>query len=337
MVSVVIAKAILRAAEEKGVEGRVLLEEVGLDPERMDDADGLMAMADEDALWGVAAKHFGPSFGLHAARSLGRGSFRALEYAVRTSRTFEDGLARLVRFDQLLHGMPLFVTHPASDGLLVVYDGPHDGHMSATVAGDFALATVVVIGRDAVGMPWTPSGVELAHPPPPESDRQAYAEIFGCAVCFDAPRYALTIPQDVLARPMREADTELNGLLTRMLEGQLPSRGVEGDLVAIVRRHIAMALPDGEPDLGAVASDMGIAGRTLQKRLQATGHRYKDLVAEVRVELAKRQLAEDGTTLAGVALAVGYSELSAFARAFKKWTGMTPGEFRRGARTAAGS
>jgi AraC-like DNA-binding protein len=332
-VSVVLVRAILRGARELGTDPLVLLRAARIDPARVEDPDALVSTAQEEALWRHATERFGPTFGLHAARCLARGSFRALEYAVRSSSTFREGLDRLIRFDKLLHGAPLFTAHPASSGVHFAYQSPHDGSDIASVVGDFALASVVVIGRDAVGLRWSPARVLLAHPPPEASGAAGYAELFGCDIQFDAAEYALEIPASVLEQPMREADAELNSILTRFLDGQLPSTGHHEDPVTAVRRVIARTLPDGEPSLEGVARELGMAGRTLQKRLAASGHRYKHLAREVRAELAKRYLAEEGTTLAGVALLVGYSDLSAFVRAFKQWTGITPGEYRRGTRS----
>jgi AraC-like DNA-binding protein len=328
-VSVVLVHSILRAAQERGASAGALLAEARIPPAVLDDPDGLVTVRQEEALWEAAVRRFGATVGLDVALSLGKGTFRALEYAVRSSATFRQGLERLVRFDHLLHGLPLFTTEPAGDGVCVVYAAPHAGHSVAPVAGDFALASIVVIGRDAVNLRWCPSMVWLGHPPPPHDGVDRYERVFGCPVTFSAPRYALEVPRDILDQPMREADPALNALLTGMLESTSAPGNSNPDVAHAVRERIVSLLPDDEPTLAAVAASLGVSPRTLQKRLAAQDSRFQDLAREVRAELAKGYLEQEGTTLAGVALLLGYSELSAFVRAFKQATGVTPGEYRR--------
>ncbi|MGH7287899.1 MAG: helix-turn-helix domain-containing protein [Myxococcota bacterium] len=102
-----------------------------------------------------------------------------------------------------------------------------------------------------------------------------------------------------------------------------------------VRGAIAEALCDGGPTLRVIAKRMGMSVRTLQRRLDDCGVVFKALVAEIRCELANRYLAEGRASLTEVAFLLGYSELSGFDRAFRRWTASTPLEARKHLRAAA--
>ena len=104
---------------------------------------------------------------------------------------------------------------------------------------------------------------------------------------------------------------------------------VEDRLVSEVRNELARVLCDGKPDIRSVARRVAMSPRTLQRRLQQCGVRFKTLVNQTRVELAKEYLVRNGPTVTEIALLLGYGELSAFDRAFRRETGTSPTRWRR--------
>jgi len=102
-----------------------------------------------------------------------------------------------------------------------------------------------------------------------------------------------------------------------------------GDWLEQVRRTIASSVCDGQPRIGGVARRLGLSVRTLQRRLGERGVAFRAVVEDVRRELAVRYIADRRTPLTDVAFLVGYSELSAFGRAFRRWTGSSPLAMRR--------
>jgi AraC-like DNA-binding protein len=101
------------------------------------------------------------------------------------------------------------------------------------------------------------------------------------------------------------------------------------DFGAHVREVVARLLAEGAPDIRAVASALSTSARTLQRRLRGAGLTYAGLVQKVRCEAASHLLAKSGQTVGDVARMLGYSDPAHFARAFQRWTGLTPREFRR--------
>lgn len=327
-VSTVVARLVLDAAQGSGVPRDELLREAGVQPELLADPDGLLPRSAQQRIWETAVHRLGPQFGLDAARTLGRGSFRALEYACRASPTFGDALHQLVRFGCLLHGGPLFTMDPLADGCRIRYLPQHPVESVGWATSDFALASIVIVGRDAVGTPWDPTRVEVAHPL--QGDRTPYEEVFQAPLHFDASEYALYIADDVLRLRMPEADAALQAILERYLHDRVSGQAEAGaTIVERTAQELVHRLPDQSASLDAVAMALGMSSRTLQKRLKASGTRFKDLAEQARLDMARHYLEREDTSLAGIALLLGYSELSAFVRAFSRWTGETPGEYRR--------
>jgi AraC-like DNA-binding protein len=103
----------------------------------------------------------------------------------------------------------------------------------------------------------------------------------------------------------------------------------EDELLASIRKTIAELMKDGSPDIGRVAKRLALSPRTLQRRLKDIGLEFKALVDDTRRRFAVEYLKDSENTLTEIAFLLGYSEVSAFSRAFKRWTGITPVGYRR--------
>lgn len=327
-VSTLIVQSVLEAAARRGIRREVLLDAVGLDPQLVADPYELIPLAKEDALWReVLARTGDEAFGVRAATHLRRGAFRGLEYLVRTSQTLGEGISALERFARLLHGYRLYgLRHEADGGASLTYASPHTDR-SADLTADFALSSAMVICRDATGIDWTPRAVRLKRRGPASDG--PYQRLFRAPVLFEQIENALEISPEVLAMPMKDADPALCAVLEHYLSSELQTLDPVRSLEDSVRAAIVRALPKQDATLEAVAEDVGLSPRVLQKRLQAAGTSFQEQLDRAREALAKRYLTQPGISLAGAALLLGYSDATAFHRAFKRWTGLTPGEFRR--------
>lgn len=318
----------MKAAAKSGLEDDELLREIGLTPAQVSDPNDVVPQPTEEALWRTLGRRTGDAaLGLRLARGLERGALHGLEYAMRTSANVGEALRVLARFGRLLHRDRRYaLRQELAGGASLVYESPH-AELAAAMVADFALASVVAICRDGALASWAPSVVRLRHAPLVEADR--YKRFFEAPVQFDSAENALVIDTDALEAPMREADPVLRSVLERYLCAELEAVDPAQSLEDSVRSAIVRALPEQNADLEAVATHVGLSSRVLQKRLQQSGTSFQELLDHVRESLAKRYLLQPRVSLAGTALQLGYSDVTAFHRAFKRWTGLTPGEFRR--------
>jgi AraC-like DNA-binding protein len=186
---------------------------------------------------------------------------------------------------------------------------------------------IVARGRQISGRAWPLRAVGFAHPPP--ADDREHRRFFGCEVRFAEPEDSLAFDREFLDAPLPAADPALSSVLERYGDG-LVARLPAGDpFLDDARRAVAALLRGGDTSLEALAARLGQSRRTLQRRLQALGTSQQDLVDSVRRELALLWLADPRTSITEVAYLLGFSEPTAFHRAFKRWTGTTPAEHRR--------
>lgn len=330
MVSFVLVDTLLRAAGRVGVDEQAVAASVGLDRERARSADYLLPSELEDAVWREVVRRAGDrAVAVEMARSLGRGAFRGVEYLARASDTFGGALADLIRFHHVLHGRAVFALEGVAGRVRGVrYESPHwQDPEIAPYTAEFALGSVVVLGRDAVGKEWFPKSVELVHAPPKDSCR--HRELFGDRIHFGAKADRLILDQGLVETPMLAADPVLRSVLEGYLVRDFADLNAQPDIAEAVRRAIASALPEGAPSLESIARSIGLSPRALQRRLLEDETNFLGLLEEVRASLARGYLHRKQLSMPAIAHLLGYSDASAFQRAFKRWTGMTPAEFRR--------
>jgi AraC-like DNA-binding protein len=171
--------------------------------------------------------------------------------------------------------------------------------------------------------------VYFRHPAPEQT--AAYREVFGGPVRFGAPVDAVLVARACLDAPLREADSALASILERHVQLLLGDRAGAPTLQGRIARLLGSELAGGRPGSTPIARRLNMSPRTLRRLLHDEGTTFRDVVSEVRRELAFRYLRDPEVPIGEVAFLVGFSDANAFHRAFKRWTGRTPGEFRRGA------
>jgi AraC-like DNA-binding protein len=186
---------------------------------------------------------------------------------------------------------------------------------------------LVMIGKRNLGDAFVTQAVHFRHAAPARIDN--HRRIFGGTLRFAQPRDELILDRQLLAQPLPQAEPELAELLDRHL-AQLISALPQGPgFLDRVRSCVAQELRHGEPSLQDVAQRLHMSGRSLQRRLQQEGTTLQELLAGVRRDLAVRHLHDAQESIAEIAFLLGFSEVSTFHRAFKRWTGLTPSAYRR--------
>lgn len=183
--------------------------------------------------------------------------------------------------------------------------------------------------RRATGDAWSLDQVTMAMRAP--ASLQAYTRFFRAPVVFDTQATALCFPETFLAMPIRTANAERYGRFCQGMEQALPASEDPGLLEDALRAWLKHAPRKWDATLEHAASDFGITPRTLQRRLQGLGISFLDLRAQVRMETARRMLAHSGLPVTRIAEQLGFSEPSAFTRAFRIHAQQSPRAFRQSA------
>jgi AraC-like DNA-binding protein len=328
MSAVLLLRALVESARAAGIDRDRLLAAIGASVATLDDVNGWVSVDVMARAWQLVSEWSGdPDFGMHAAENMPPGTYGALEYATLSSTSLADALGRAVRYYRVLGAMSeqSIATRGALMHLSVTPQLPMTP-LSRRHFVEHFFALLVTRARLLTGRGLALVRVRFAHAAP--ADVSEHARIFGAPVEFGQRGNELVADCAVLAEPLRTA----NPALVQPLEEAAASvlRRADEDVVARTRAELPRVLETGDPGLAAVARRLGIGARTLQRRLAQRGSSYADLVEEVRRELAHREVALGSKSFGEIAFLLGFSQASAFDRAFRRWTGATPSAYRRG-------
>jgi len=321
------ARKLLEALSSAGVEPGALLAEVGLDAAVVADRDARVPIERLHALWDAALRRVPRLDGaLFGAESYTPGDYGLVGFVAMNSATLGEAARHVVRYLGLWTDDPAVTLH--DDGTLAFTyrtrfaDGP--GLRISTEAGP---AEVLHGARLLTQRRLTAREVRFTHPAP--VDTAAHDAFFGCRVRFGARDNVMVFHAEDLALPLPKADAQLGAFLRGMANEALHKReGVEPTPIDRIRQIIAEDLQQGVPSLDQVARRLSTTERTLRRRLDEQGTSFRELLDETRAELARSYVRDPRVPLAEVAFLLGFSEPSAFHRAFKRWTSATPAAFR---------
>jgi len=247
------------------------------------------------------------------------------------SRTVGEAFETIGRYlptmvDATVHGVEV------SDGVVFVYSYYIDPlMMSYRQKADWAIAFACNLVRTGLGDPrWTPQEVllpQLADETP--AQRRVRAEVMGDSIRIGHPWAGIRFDAGLLKRPMATADAVIGTLMRHYGDLRLAALPEQRGEIEPLRREIARVLVKGEAGIEHLARATGTSVRTLQRRLKDAGVNYSDLQNDVRKTLALNLLENETLALAEIAFSLGYSEVSAFNHAFRRWVGQSPGDYRR--------
>ncbi|MGK4003234.1 AraC family transcriptional regulator ligand-binding domain-containing protein [Sorangium sp. So ce1036] len=272
---------------------------------------------------GLTDRAAGPLLSLRAARKLPPGSLDLLDYLAKTSTTGAEAFELLTRYLPLLADAGRVWTEADRRSFRVRHAAP--GGLPSLA--ELLLGLIVDRARTMFGPAFAPRLIRFAHAP--SAAVSAYEEVLGAPVRFGGGLDELIFDRDIVRAKVESHDPALRSILVAQAEAALSRLDVRGtvahddELVAAFRHALALALDAGDPSLARIGESFGMSARTLQRRLSAARVSHRELLQELRLERARQALGD--ARLKEVSHELGYSSPSAFHRAFKRWTGLTPG------------
>ena len=321
------------ACARLGLDTRQILEAARLDAQTLDDPDVRIPLDQVAALWAKAYElSRDPNLALHAIEVLPFGAYRVIDFLASHSPTIGAALAKVADYFPIINDI---VRLPYELGEREVRYGLEAPSRPAAITrpyAEYTLAAVFLRTRIATNQRFPLLRVEFSHPRP--ADISEHERIFECPVLFDADACRLVIAREVWDTARTGGDPALFSVLeshARMLLGHLPA---EPDLGTRVRDAVDAQLRGGQPRLESVARQLAMSPRTLQRRLKEHGIVFNDLLDERRLRAAASYLSQRDVAATEVAYLLGFADQSSFHRAFRRWTGQTPREYRRRLATA---
>ena len=300
-----------------------LLHRVGLTVRDIDDEGVRLPVKEQiDCLNALAQALDDRLLGFHVALDMDLRRTGFLYYAAASSDVLASALRGIVRYSAILNeGIRLKVD--CGETLRVGFGYTGVSRLSDRHQIEAWTGAIVRVCRDISGRELQPTAVRIMHPRIAESG--VLDNFFGRAVEFSADRDEVVFTAEAAKLPIVNADHYLNRLVTGYGEDFLSRRksrsaGIRAD----VENAIGALLPHGRTQLAGVARKLGLTPRTLRRKLAAEGVTFAGILEDLRVVMAQHYLAEQDLPISRIAWLLGYTEVSAFSHAFRRWSGRTP-------------
>ena len=327
------SRALVEACERIGLDTGAMLAAAGISRETLADPDARLQNREAGALWAKAYElSRDPVLSLHVAEACPVGAYKVIDYMGANARTVGESFRCSARYFPLINTAVRLLIDEDGDPVTFDVAGEQSGAPVSRPYAEFCLAVFVLHVRAGTGVRFPLRKVTFTHSLP--GDIREHERVFGCPVVFGAEHNRLEIDRAVWDTP---SVTPYSGVLALLIEhaDHLLSKLPRGpDLVERTRRAISQRLRGGEPTLECVARELAMSERSLQRHLREVGSSFNALADEVRKATAWLYLEQPDLALAEVGFLLGFADQSAFNRAFKRWTGLTPKEARLQARRA---
>ncbi len=327
MIDAIFARTALQSMESASLSANELFNDLKMDPEALHDNDARIPFHLHVAIMESAARISGDDqFGLRMGRNAHPKDSGVLGYIALNSATVAEVLRRVQRYWHVMAEGEKVESEIDGNRLIISYLVTDLEVKDCRQNDDMTLASLVSAIRILTGKTLAIQRVEFIHSEP--ADIVMYRNVFGSPIYFGEARNAIVLSKNVLDIPVRAPDIELLHILEQYCRRILEDRERVNDLLVQVEQVIVKRLSDGYPKAAAVARDLAMSDRTLSRRLHASGTSYREILDQVRSSLSFRYLRDSRLRVSEIAFMLGYSELSAFNRAFRHWTGTSPTGFR---------
>lgn len=311
-----------------GVDMPRVLRHASIATSRFQPARAKLSVPEFFAFWrALEAVGTGPDLGLRLGKEAAPSQLDVASLAALHSRNLDEGLQKFSRYKRLICGEHVSVER-AGDEATIGFHWVHQREAQPLMLVDATFTSLISLASHGVGEPVVPRRVELARR---RSEKQLLERYFGCEVGFDAPLDRLVLAESWLARPLVTHNADLLAVLLPALDAEMQSRASR-TLVDDVRSALSRSMSGEKLSVERLAGELGMSGRTLQRRLGELGATYQELLDSVRRETSCRLLTQTDLDVGEVAFLVGFEELNSFSRAFHGWEGVTPNRWRGGER-----
>jgi len=325
-----VPRAVIRDAATEGLNPAPLFALIGLDQHVDAASDQHVDVERYYALWDRIMSDLGdPGFPVRAAIASGIEDNEVFGFLAMSCQTLGEAFAKTARYRELYNIGARWEVEPDGATLrLLFYPWPGDMARSGVRAAvEYAVAHMFRTGNQLTGKSLQAIAVRFVHAAPARTT--AHAELFGVTPVFAAQQNELIIDAGILGLPITSFNSKLRDYFEQQCMELAGRFKIDAPLAVRVQRELMTAMDGGEPSMDAISKRLGMSGRSLQRRLAEEDTRFDALLDDVRHEFAKRYLAKGNVSASEVAFLIGFQSPTAFFRAFKRWTGDTPGNYQR--------
>ena len=315
-----------RQIEDHGIDAEAIFKKHGVYRSTLFDTSARVSDLIIDRVTIEAAEQTGDTFfGVKEAKYFLPAHIGPLGFAWLASTTLQSALERLQRYAKVINEKGQVTIDYGQDGLVfsIFVDAPSNRSYQRDTS---TLAVLTRMCRFISGDEWNPKLVTFAHPPP--ADTSYYFQYFRCPVEFNAENNSLHIDKEQAGKRLSGSNKQLAQLNDHIVVRYLASQS-KGDIINRVKTAILEKPGEGSVTESTIAQELHMSTRNLNRKLSAEKTSFKAVLLEIRSELASQYINDATLTLTEISYLLGFSEISSFSRAYKRWTGHSPSDARR--------
>jgi AraC-like DNA-binding protein len=327
-VSIFLVRAVIDVVERSGVSRSDLFAESALDLRRIDHPDARLDSEEFDRLLEAAVALSGDdALGLHVAEQMPAGAIDLLAHLTALAPTMRDAVAVASQFGGLVMDAYEMATHNEDEEFVVQLTFERSTPLHDRFLSELAMGGLVRLSRTFINPEAVPSVACFEHDAPDHA--REYSRIFGENVRFGQSVTSIVFDREDADRAQMHQNAELYSLLRGEAERRLDRIGARMPPVVRLSQYVQAVAPSRIPDMAKAARQLGMSERSLRRHLLAEGTSYRSVVRSALETSAGRMLMDSEHTIKETADALGFAGTAAFYRAFKRWTGMTPAQYRK--------
>jgi AraC-like DNA-binding protein len=309
---------------QEGLPENTLLNLLDLDHEKINQVERVINVDQYEKLLAYGSKHLHyPDIGFRIGKWRDSGSWALVGHIMNCCKNVEQVFTVRKRYEILAGNISTVKVHQTEQTISIEWIGHYlyTHHIS-----EEALTRWVAFISKSIAAELNPISVSFTHAC--SSDIESYENYFNCPVTFSSGQTQIKIDRQILQQPLIGYNPELLKLLMNYADMVIDRKlkGAEND---VLTRFILQMLPEKVPSINDTAEHLGISVRTLQRKIKERNTTFKNMIKEVRQEFSYSCLLQSNSKISYISHALGYSEQSVFQRAFKRWTGITPKEYRK--------
>lgn len=302
------------------------LRTLGVDPESVKPPDAYIPIETYLLIQDEAAQYVkDPYFGLHMGQFAEAGSWSILGYMMMNCKTLGEAFEKSGRYSRIIGNLIEARAELKFNKIKVIFFTPPHAPKMSRHCFEATFSSSVRMMRTLTGVDIHPLEVTFIYPEP--ESRSEYERIFCCPVRFGQRENSFTIAMSVVNSPILMANPGLLEYFEKYAQDFLDEMNRNHEHTRTVTKIILARMDDEALSIEKVAREMAVSVRTLQKHLEDEGVAFSDLLKDIRQRLAQKYLREN-YTVEQITYLLGFSEPSVFRKAFKKWSGVTPREYR---------
>lgn len=307
----------------EGLSADILYQKIGLTREQLDEPGHMVDVALSEALLDYGAEQLqAPDLGFQIGKWGDSGRWGVLGHIVDCAQSIEQALLLQKRY-QCLVGNGSKSEFSVVNKKAYLKWVPH--YSSSVYLQEEVVTSWVAYAKKAIGLKLTPLEIHFTHSL--TSNLQNFEDYFQCPVYFNSEFTGIVFPENILKLPLVSYNPDLLNVLKSYAD-IIVSKKQKNAANEIITQYIMTTLNEKVPTLNDAADFLGISARSLQRKFKEQGTNFKTIVDDVRKEYAFSYLLQTNYKMSYIAQVLGFSEQSVFQRAFKRWTGITPGEYR---------